>query len=256
MAAGYGQLLRTRYAARLLAGTLVGRLPNATGPLAVVLFARAEGGSYALAGALSAVYGLCNAVGQPLLGRAVDRYGQPRIMLPMVVSLSELRRVRELVDEIARERKVAERVSLGVMIETPASAILSDQLSREADFISIGTNDLTQYTLAMDRGNANLAPLIDAFHPAVLRLIAEAARGARANGKPAGMCGGLAADPLAAPLLLGLGIDEFSVPPSAIPTIKATIRSLDMERCREAAVKALQQTTPEAVRAVAKEIQS
>ncbi len=85
MAAGYGQLLRTRYAARLLAGTLVGRLPNATGPLAVVLFARAEGGSYALAGALSAVYGLCNAVGQPLLGRAVDVYGQPRVMLPAAV---------------------------------------------------------------------------------------------------------------------------------------------------------------------------
>src|SRR6202012_4277174 len=167
---------------------------------------------------------------------------QARIMLPMVASLSELQRVRELIDEIARERGVAERISLGVMIETPASAILSDQFSREADFISIGTNDLTQYTLAMDRGNANLAPLIDAFHPAVLRLIAEAARGACANGKPAGMCGGLAADPLAAPLLLGLGIDEFSGPPSAIPTIKAAIRSLDMGRCREVAKKALQQT--------------
>jgi phosphocarrier protein FPr/phosphocarrier protein len=186
----------------------------------------------------------------------VAPFGQVRIMLPMVASLSELRSVRALVDEIARERGVAERVSLGVMIETPASAILSDQLSREADFISIGTNDLTQYTLAMDRGNPNLAPQIDAFHPAVLRLIAEAARGARANGKSAGMCGGLAADPLAAPLLLGLGIDEFSVPPSAIPTIKAAIRSLDIERCREVVKKALQQTTPEAVRAVAKEVQS
>lgn len=85
MAAGYAELLRTRHAARLLVGTLVGRLPNATAALAVVLFIRAEGGSYALAGALSAVYGVCNAVGQPLLGRAVDLYGQPRVMLPASV---------------------------------------------------------------------------------------------------------------------------------------------------------------------------
>lgn len=85
MAAGYAELLRTRHAARLLAGTLAGRLPNATAALAVVLFVRAEGGSYALAGALSAVYGLCNALGQPLLGRAVDLWGQPRVMLPASV---------------------------------------------------------------------------------------------------------------------------------------------------------------------------
>ncbi|HET6858320.1 MAG TPA: MFS transporter, partial [Streptomyces sp.] len=85
MAAGYAELLRTRYAARLLAGTLVGRLPNATAPIAIVLFVRAEGGSYSLAGALAAVYGLSNAVGQPLLGRAVDLYGQPRVQLPSAV---------------------------------------------------------------------------------------------------------------------------------------------------------------------------
>ena len=181
--------------------------------------------------------------------------GQARIMLPMVASLSELRLVRAVIEGLARERSVPGRVALGVMVETPASAVLADQISLEADFISIGTNDLTQYTLAMDRGNAQLAPQIDAFHPAVLRLIAEAAKGARANGRPVGMCGGLAADQLAVPLILGLGVDEVSVPPSAIPTIKAAIRALDLERCREAADKALRQTTPEAVRAVAQEYQ-
>jgi phosphocarrier protein FPr/phosphocarrier protein len=185
----------------------------------------------------------------------VTPLGQARIMLPMVVSLSELRRVRALIDGIALERSVPGRVALGVMVETPASAVLADQISLEADFISIGTNDLTQYALAMDRGNAQLAPQVDAFHPAVLRLIAEAARGARANNKPVGVCGGLAADPLAVPLLLGLGVDELSVPSSAIPTIKATIRALDLARCREAAEEALRQATPEAVRAVAKECQ-
>lgn len=185
----------------------------------------------------------------------VTPFEQVRIMLPMVASLSELRLVRAVIDGIARERSMPGRAALGVMVETPAAAVLADQLSQEADFISIGTNDLTQYTLAMDRGNAQLAPQIDAFHPAVLRLIAEAAKGARASNRPVGMCGGLAADSLAVPLLLGLGIDEFSVPPSAIPTIKAAIRALDLARCREAANKALRQTTPDAVRAVAKEYQ-
>jgi phosphocarrier protein FPr/phosphocarrier protein len=185
----------------------------------------------------------------------VTPLGQARIMLPMVTSLSELRQVRAVIDGLARERSMPGRVALGVMVETPASAILADQISREADFISIGTNDLTQYTLAMDRGNTQLAPQIDAFHPAVLRLIAEAAKGARTSKRPVGMCGGLAADALAVPLLLGLGVDEFSVPPAAIPMIKAAIRALDLKRCREAAEEALRQTSPEAVRAVAKEHQ-
>jgi phosphocarrier protein FPr/phosphocarrier protein len=185
----------------------------------------------------------------------VTPFGQARIMLPMVASLSELQFVRAMIDGIMRERSIAGRVALGVMVETPASAVLADQISREADFVSIGTNDLTQYTLAMDRCNAQLAPQIDAFHPAVLRLIAEAAKAARANGRPVGLCGSLAADALAIPLLLGLGVDEFSVPPASIPTIKATIRALNMERCREAANRGLQQTTPEAVRAVAREYQ-
>ena len=177
---------------------------------------------------------------------------QARVMLPMVVSLSELRSVRAMIESLRRERGIEQSVALGVMVETPASAMLADQLASEADFISIGTNDLTQYTLAMDRSHPQLASQIDALHPAVLRMIAEAAKGARAHSKKVCMCGGLAADPLAAPILLGLGIEELSVPPSALAATKAAVRVLDLKRCRAVAAEALQQTTPEAVRAVAR----
>ncbi|HEX4861588.1 MAG TPA: phosphoenolpyruvate--protein phosphotransferase, partial [Rhizomicrobium sp.] len=176
----------------------------------------------------------------------------PSVMLPMVVSLSEIGSVRAMIEDLKRERGIEDSVALGVMVETPASAVLADQLAREADFISIGTNDLTQYTLAMDRGHPQLASRIDALHPAVLRMIAQAAKGARAHSKKVCMCGGLAADPLAAPILIGLGIEELSVPPSALAATKAVVRALDVERCRTIAAEALQQTTPEAVRAVAR----
>ncbi|HWA92176.1 MAG TPA: phosphoenolpyruvate--protein phosphotransferase [Rhizomicrobium sp.] len=171
---------------------------------------------------------------------------RPSILLPMISSLAELREVRAMLGGEAR---------LGAMIETPASAVLASVLAREADFLSIGTNDLTQYTLAMDRGNPQLAPRIDAFHPAVLRLIAQAASGAREHGKPAAMCGGLAADPIAVPLLIGFGLSELSVPPAAVPEIKAVVRRLDIARCRDAAERALQLATAEEIRALAKELQ-
>jgi phosphoenolpyruvate-protein kinase (PTS system EI component) len=137
------------------------------------------------------------------------------------------------------------------MIETPASAVLAAQLAREADFFSVGTNDLTQYTLAMDRGHAQLAPQIDAFHPAVLALIAQAASGAAAQERPVAVCGGLAGDPLAAALLIGLGVRELSMPASAIARVKNAVRALTLEQCRAAAAEALQQSSPKDVRAVA-----
>jgi phosphocarrier protein FPr/phosphocarrier protein len=136
------------------------------------------------------------------------------------------------------------------MVETPASAVLAEQLASEVDFFSIGTNDLTQYTLAMDRTNAQLASQVDAFHPAVLVLIAKAAEGARARAKSVGVCGGLAADPLAAGLLIGLGVDELSMPASAIPIVKARIRQLDTVDCSKAAAEALKQHSADGVRAV------
>ena len=141
------------------------------------------------------------------------------------------------------------------MIETPAAAMLAGQIAREADFLSIGTNDLTQYTLAADRGNAAVSQRIDAMHPAVLRLVREVGRGAKEAGRWAGMCGGLASDPLAAPILIGLGITELSATPAAIPGIKAVVRKLDMNACVMLAEKACDAASPAEVRALAREAQ-
>lgn len=174
--------------------------------------------------------------------------GQCRIMVPMVSSVAELKAVRTMLAEIARERGFASQISLGVMVETPASAVTTDRLAEEADFFSVGTNDLTQYVLAMDRGNAQLAAQIDALHPAVLRLIAQAARGAK--GKMVAVCGGLAADRLAAPLLIGLGVTELSAPAAAIPGLKQTIREWRMADCRALAEKALECDAADDVRAL------
>ena len=176
---------------------------------------------------------------------------QCRIMLPMISQVAELRAVRVLLDAAIAETGRTGPVELGVMIETPAAAILADQLAREADFLSIGTNDLTQYTLAADRGNAAVSALLDAFHPSVLRLIAATADGARRHGRWVGVCGGLASDPLAAAILIGLGITELSVTTTAIPALKAHIRTLDIEKCRALAHRACDALTASEVRALA-----
>lgn len=179
--------------------------------------------------------------------------GQCRIMLPMVADLGDYHPVAALLDEVRAELGIAERVPLGVMIETPAAAMLAGQIAREADFLSIGTNDLTQYTLAADRGNAAVSQRIDALHPAVLRLIREVGKGARASGRWAGVCGGLASDPLAAPILIGLGITELSATPATIPGLKAVVRRLDMNLCAALAEKACDAASPAEVRALARE---
>src|SRR5262249_3150758 len=148
--------------------------------------------------------------------------------------------VRALLEELQRELGLPELPSVGVMIETPASAVLADRIAAVADFLSIGTNDLTQYTLAMDRGNPQLAARLDALHPAVLRLIARAAEGARAHGRHAAVCGGLASEPLAAPLLIGLGVHELSAVPAVIPLLKERIGTVSLAECRALAQQALQ----------------
>lgn len=175
---------------------------------------------------------------------------QAKIMAPMVASLSELRAVRAALDEARRDLGVTSRVDLGVMIETPAAAATADLIGAEADFLSIGTNDLTQYTLAMDRGNPELAAEIDALHPAVLRLIAQAAEGGRKHALWTGVCGGAAGDLAAIPILLGLGVTELSMPSAAIPEAKAMIRTLSLQACRDLAAQALNQPSAEAVRAL------
>lgn len=183
--------------------------------------------------------------------RAILR-GAPKakIMAPMVASLAELRAVRAALDEARAGVGLEGRVDLGVMIETPAAAMIADQLAAEADFLSVGTNDLTQYALAMDRGNPELAAEVDALHPAVLRLIAAAADGGRKHGLWTGVCGGLARDPVAAPILIGLGITELSMPSAAIAEVKAVIRTLSPEACRKLGAEALAQDSAGAVRAL------
>jgi phosphocarrier protein FPr len=155
-----------------------------------------------------------------------------KVMFPMVATLGELRAARALVAEARAELEqrgeaMPDRLELGIMVEIPAAALLADVLAPEVDFFSIGTNDLTQYTLAAERGNPAVAALGDALHPAVLQLIQRVAEAAHRHGKWVGVCGELGGDPLAAAILLGLGIDELSMSAPAIPKIKALIRRLD-----------------------------
>jgi multiphosphoryl transfer protein len=182
---------------------------------------------------------------------AVRPCDQCRILLPMITDPAEIRAVRAMLGEAAREAGHRDPVSVGAMIETPAAAILADRIAAEADFLSIGTNDLTQYTLAMDRGHPELAARLDGLHPAVLRLIARSVEGGQAHRRLVAVCGGLASDPLAVPVLIGLGVEELSAVPSAVPRIKATVRSVSMDACRKLAREALEQESADAVRALA-----
>jgi multiphosphoryl transfer protein len=170
-----------------------------------------------------------------------------RILIPMITDAAEFALVSRRVDDLCHELEVA-RPQLGAMIETPAAAMLAGQIARTADFLSIGTNDLAQYGLAMDRGNADLATRIDGVHPAVLRLIEATARGASAHGRPLAVCGGLASDTEAIPLLLGLGVTELSVVPGLIPRVKARVHSLGLDGCRALARRALELSSAAEVR--------
>jgi len=185
----------------------------------------------------------------------VEPFGQCRILLPMVTELSDVRTVRALLEEIATELGRKELPQLGAMIETPASALLADQLSREVEFLSIGSNDLSQYTLAMDRGHAELASRLDALHPAVLRLIAQTTVAAKAARCRVSVCGGLASDPVAIPILIGLGVQEISAVPILIPRLKRLIRGLDTNACVALAAQALNATDAAAVRALSEQWQ-
>jgi multiphosphoryl transfer protein len=158
--------------------------------------------------------------------------GVMRLLIPMVTDLAEVLTVRRAVDEISKDMGVHGRIAIGAMIETPAAALTAATLLREVDFVSIGSNDLTQYTLAMDRGHSQLARRTDALHPAVLQLIAAAGRAGQDAGKLVAVCGGVAADPTAVPLLLGLGVRELSVVPPAIPASKELISGLRIGSCQ------------------------
>ncbi len=183
---------------------------------------------------------------------AVRPAGQCRIMVPMIASLAELRAVRTALDAAAAATGHTEHVALGIMIETPAAAVTADLLASEADFLSIGTNDLTQYALAMDRGNPAVASDLDGLHPAVLRLIARTCEGGAVHGKWTGVCGGLASDPLAVPILIGLGVTELSSAPALVPEIKALVATLTIDACRAHAAAAMNCISAADVRTLAR----
>lgn len=171
-----------------------------------------------------------------------------RILLPMVSEVDELLHIRQRLDELCAELELTQRPELGVMIEVPAAALMAEQLAEHADFLSIGTNDLSQYTLAMDRDHAGLAARVDAMHPALLRLIAQTCIGAAKHGRWVGVCGALASDPLATPVLIGLGISELSVSPPQIGEIKDRVRHLDAAQCRQLSQSLLNLSSAKAVR--------
>jgi phosphoenolpyruvate-protein kinase (PTS system EI component) len=183
--------------------------------------------------------------------RAILRLDSPatcRILLPMVTDTGDLLQVRKLLRECADELGITRLPQLGAMVETPASALLASQLMQHADFVSIGTNDLSQYVLAMDRGHPLLAARLDALHPAVLRLLGAVAAAGKASGREVAVCGGLGSDPQAIALLIGLGIHEISAVPAAIPELKRIVRSLDSEACRALATQAVELPDAVAVR--------
>ena len=178
-----------------------------------------------------------------------------RIMFPMVAGLDELRSARRLVDQARAELAgegvaVPDDLEIGIMVEVPAAALGATSLAGEADFFSIGTNDLSQYTLAADRTNEAVAGLADGLHPAVLRLIGMTCSAAEAHGRWVGVCGELAGDPAATPVLLGLGVTELSMAPAAIPLVKEAVRVVDLEAARALAAEAVSLDSAAAVRAL------
>jgi len=188
--------------------------------------------------------------------RAIFRasvWGNVKLMFPLIATLDELRQAKVIVREVVQELRSQNidfepNIPIGIMIEVPSAVILADRLAREVDFFSIGTNDLVQYVLAVDRGNAKVAQLYNFYHPSVIRLIKMTVQAAEKHHIPVGMCGEMAGDPLATALLLGLGITEFSVSPVMMLKIKQILRSIDHAEARAVSRRCLRaHTTGEVV---------
>ena len=180
--------------------------------------------------------------------------GPTRVLLPMVTNVAEVRQARDIYERVARRlRRRGERIPetlppLGVMIETPGAALSADALALEADFFSIGTNDLTMYTLAVDRGESDVAALYDPLHPAVLRLVQFATEAALRMRMPVSVCGEMAANPKLTPLLLGLGLRSFSMNAAAVPRVKQAIRAANIDDCARFARRVMEQSDPAKIR--------
>lgn len=192
--------------------------------------------------------------GQIKAAYRASAHGRVKILLPMVSGLEEIRAARALCREVMAELEAAgqpfdQGVEVGIMVEVPSAVALADQMARETDFFSIGSNDLIQYTLAVDRGSARVAHLYEPLHPAVLRSIHRVVEAAHACGRWVGLCGEMGADPTAAVLLVGLGLDEISVGPSLLPEVKRIIREIDSGEARGWAHAVLEMSTATEVRA-------
>jgi phosphoenolpyruvate-protein phosphotransferase len=183
-------------------------------------------------------------------------HGPTRVLLPMVTTVAEVRQAREIYERVARRlRRRGERMAdkpppLGIMVETPGAALAADALALEADFFAIGTNDLTMYTLAVDRADSEVAELYDPLHPAVLRLVQFATEAALRMRMPVSVCGEMAGNPRMTRLLLGLGLRSFSMNASAVPRVKQAVRGLDIDDCTRFARRVMEQSDPVAIRAM------
>ncbi len=178
--------------------------------------------------------------------------GTVRIMLPMVAFIDELKEYKEIIRQEKEKLGISAPVELGIMIEVPSAALMAEQFAKEADFFSLGTNDLTQYTLAIDRGHKTLCSRADHLNPAVLSLIASTCRGAQAHQRPVAVCGAMAGDLQAVPLLIGLGVTELAVGAASIAQIKALVRTLNKAHCAEVAQKACTLADAQQVRELVK----
>ena len=182
-------------------------------------------------------------------------YGNVAIMLPMISSIEELRKSKEIIEEVKQELKTKnikfnENIEVGIMVEIPSSAVMADEFAKECDFFSIGTNDLIQYTIAVERGNEKLVNLYSHFNPAVIQLIKSAIDGAHKNGILCGMCGEAAGDVNFIPLLVGLGLDEFCMNANKILKARKLIIDLHFEECKELANKVLKLESTEEVKRI------
>lgn len=180
-------------------------------------------------------------------------YGNLAIMLPMISSIEELREAKKIIQDVKEELKTKkiqfnENIEIGIMIEIPSAALMAEELAKECDFFSIGTNDLIQYTVAVERGNEKVANLYTHFHPAVIRLIKSAIDGAHKNHIPCGMCGEAAGNLTFIPLLIGLGLDEFSMNSNKILGARKLIRKLDFQDCQKLAGEVLKLSSTEDIK--------
>ncbi len=180
-------------------------------------------------------------------------HGEAQIMFPLISNLQELRQAKMLLADVMEDLQESQvsydpNIKIGMMVEVPAAVMLIDRFVQEVDFISIGTNDLIQYTLAVDRGNKDVASLYTATNPAVLRLIRTTIRAADRAGKPVNLCGQMSGSSMYTMLLLGLGLRQYSVPPAALLEIKRVVRSVNIKQCERVARRVMQMDNPPAIK--------